>query len=122
MKGFETLLGLLFASALLAALARKARLPVPIVMVLGGVAAAFAPVVRELAIDPDVAFALFVPPLALPRRDETSVPGYAIGPYARARLLLCSPAVKTRPVFDPMMREVHQVPALAIVWEEQEWH
>jgi hypothetical protein len=27
MKGFETLLGLLFASALLAALARKARLP-----------------------------------------------------------------------------------------------
>jgi hypothetical protein len=35
MKGFETLLGLLFASALLAALARRVRLPVPIVMVLG---------------------------------------------------------------------------------------
>jgi CPA1 family monovalent cation:H+ antiporter len=73
MKGFETLLGLLFASALLAALARKTRLPVPIVMVLGGVAAAFAPVVRELAIDPDVAFAVFVPPLLFRAATTTSV-------------------------------------------------
>src|SRR6202050_736632 len=73
MKGFETLLGLLFASALLAALARKARLPVPIVMVLGGVAAAFAPVVRELAIDPEVAFAVFVPPTLFRAATTTSV-------------------------------------------------
>jgi len=73
MKGFETLLGLLFASALLAALARKVRLPVPIIMVLGGVAAAFAPVVRELAIDPDVAFAVFVPPLLFRAATTTSV-------------------------------------------------
>jgi Na+/H+ antiporter len=73
MKGFETLLGLLFASALLAALARKVRLPVPIVMVLGGVAAAFAPIVRELAIDPDVAFAVFVPPLLFRAATTTSV-------------------------------------------------
>jgi CPA1 family monovalent cation:H+ antiporter len=72
-KGFETLLGLLFASALLAALARRMRLPVPIVMVLGGVAAAFAPVVRELAIDPDVAFAVFVPPLLFRAATTTSV-------------------------------------------------
>src|SRR5580658_10204256 len=73
MKGFETLLGLLFASALLAALARKVRLPVPIVMVLGGVAAAFAPVVQELAIDPDVAFAVFVPPLLFRAATTSSV-------------------------------------------------
>src|ERR1700677_1019848 len=73
MKGFETLLGLLFVSALLAALARKVRLPVPIVMVVGGVAAAFAPVVRELAIDPDVAFAVFVPPLLFRAATTTSV-------------------------------------------------
>ena len=73
MKGFETLLGLLFASALLAVLARKVRLPVPIVMVLGGVAAAFAPVVRELAIDPDLAFAVFVPPLLFRAATTTSV-------------------------------------------------
>src|SRR5580704_7224639 len=73
MKGFETLLALLFASALFAALARKVRLPVPIVMVLGGVAAAFVPVVRELAIDPDVAFAVFVPPLLFHAATTTSV-------------------------------------------------
>src|SRR3984957_1707462 len=73
MKGFETLLGLLFVSALLAALARRVRLPVPIVMVVGGVAAAFAPVVRELAIDPDVAFAVFVPPLLFRAATTTSV-------------------------------------------------
>ena len=73
MKGFETLLGLLFASALLAALARRVRLPVPVVMVLGGVAAAFAPVVRELAIDPDVAFAVFVPPLLFRAATTTSM-------------------------------------------------
>ena len=73
MKRFETLLGLLFASALLAALARRVRLPVPIVMVLGGVAAAFAPFIRELAIDPDVAFAVFVPPLLFRAATTTSV-------------------------------------------------
>jgi NhaP-type Na+/H+ or K+/H+ antiporter len=73
MKGVETLVGLLFASALLAALARRARLPVPMVMVVGGVAAAFAPVVRELAIDPDVAFAVFVPPLRFRAATTTSV-------------------------------------------------
>jgi monovalent cation/hydrogen antiporter len=73
MQGFETLLGLLFASALLAALARRVRMPVPIVMVLGGVAAAFAPFIRELAIDPDVAFAVFVPPLLFRAATTTSV-------------------------------------------------
>jgi Na+/H+ antiporter len=72
-QGFETLLGLLFASALLAALARRLRLPVPIIMVVGGLAAAFAPFVRELAIDPDVAFAVFVPPLLFRAATTTSV-------------------------------------------------
>jgi Na+/H+ antiporter len=86
MKGFETLLGLLFASALLAALARKVRLPVPIVMVVGGVAAAFAPVVRELAIDPDVAFAVFVPPLLFRAATTTSV--REIRDHARSVALL----------------------------------
>jgi monovalent cation/hydrogen antiporter len=86
MKGFETLLGLLFASALLAALARKVRLPVPILMVVGGVAAAFAPIVRELAIDPDVAFAVFVPPLLFRAATTTSV--REIRDHARSVALL----------------------------------
>src|SRR6202167_1860612 len=86
MKGFETLLALLFASALFAALARKVRLPVPIVMVLGGVAAAFAPVVRELAIDPDVAFAVFVPPLLF--RAATTTSGREVRDHLRSVALL----------------------------------
>ena len=73
MKGFETLLGLLLLSALLAALARRVRLPAPIVIVVGGVAAAFAPVLRDVSIDPDVAFAVFVPPLLFRSAMTTSV-------------------------------------------------
>jgi len=72
-KGFETLLALLFVSALLAALARKLRVPVPIVMVFGGIAAAFAPLVQDVSIDPDVAFAIFVPPLLFRAALTTSV-------------------------------------------------
>ena len=63
MRGFEALLALLLASAILAALARRVRLPAPIVMVFGGVAAAFLPIVQDVQLDPDVAFAIFVPPL-----------------------------------------------------------
>src|ERR1700722_19402867 len=73
MKGFETLLGLLLVSTLLAALARKVRLPVPIVMVGGGIAAAFVPLVHDVSIDPDVAFAIFVPPLLFRAALTTSV-------------------------------------------------
>jgi monovalent cation/hydrogen antiporter len=72
-KGFETLLGLLLLSALLAALARRVRLPVPIVIVVGGVVAAFAPVVRDVSIDPDLAFAVFVPPLLFRSAMTTSL-------------------------------------------------
>lgn len=73
MRGFEILLGLLLVSAWLAALARKVRLPAPIVMVVGGIAAAFVPVVHDLALDPDVAFAIFVPPLLFRAALTTSV-------------------------------------------------
>ncbi len=86
MKGFETLLGLLLVSALLAALARKVRLPVPVVMVVGGVAAAFAPVVQDVSIDPDVAFTIFVPPLLFRAAITTSVRG--IREHLRAVTLL----------------------------------
>jgi monovalent cation/hydrogen antiporter len=72
-RGFETLLALLLASALLAALARKVHLPAPIVMVFGGVAAAFLPGVQDVQLNPDVAFAIFVPPLLFRAAVTTSV-------------------------------------------------
>ena len=73
MRGFETLLALLLASALLAAVARSVRVPAPIVMVFGGVAAAFLPVVQEVHLSPDIAFAIFVPPLLFRAAVTTSV-------------------------------------------------
>jgi CPA1 family monovalent cation:H+ antiporter len=72
-RGFETLLALLLASALLAAVARSVRVPAPIVMVFGGVAAAFLPVVQEVHLSPDIAFAIFVPPLLFRAAVTTSV-------------------------------------------------
>jgi monovalent cation/hydrogen antiporter len=72
-RGFETLLALLLASALLAALARRVHLPAPIVMVFGGVAAAFLPAVQDVQLNPDVAFAIFVPPLLFRAAVTTSV-------------------------------------------------
>jgi NhaP-type Na+/H+ or K+/H+ antiporter len=72
-RGFEALLALLLASALLAALARRVRMPAPIVMVFGGIGAAFLPVVQEVHLSPDVAFAIFVPPLLFRAAVTTSV-------------------------------------------------
>lgn len=72
-RGFETLLALLLACALLAAIARRVRVPAPIVLVFGGIAAAFLPVVQDVRLDPDVAFAIFVPPLLFRAAVTTSV-------------------------------------------------
>jgi CPA1 family monovalent cation:H+ antiporter len=72
-RGFEALLALLLASALLAAVARRLRVPAPIVMVFGGVAAAFLPLVQDVQLNPDVAFAIFVPPLLFRAAVTTSV-------------------------------------------------
>jgi CPA1 family monovalent cation:H+ antiporter len=59
----EFLFVLLFASAVLVRLADLARIPYPIVLVLGGLGIALLPGLPELELDPDVVFLVFLPPL-----------------------------------------------------------
>lgn len=63
MRSFETILALLVASTALSVVARRLRMPSPIVMVLGGLAVALIPQHRIIEIEPDLAFTMFVPPL-----------------------------------------------------------
>lgn len=62
MNALELILILLATSVALAIAANRIRLPYPIVLVLGGIALAFTPV-PQLAIDPDIALVVFLPPL-----------------------------------------------------------
>ena len=59
----ELVLGLLVATTLLAVLADKLRVAYPIVLVLGGVALGLIPKLPPIALDPELAFELFLPPL-----------------------------------------------------------
>jgi monovalent cation/hydrogen antiporter len=73
MKSFETILALLVASTALSVVARRLRMPVPIVMVLGGLAVALIPRHRIVEIDPDLAFTMFVPPILFGSALSTSM-------------------------------------------------
>jgi Na+/H+ antiporter len=65
MSEFETLIGLLLAAVLLAAVARKVGAPYPAFLALGGAVLAFLPGAPTLAVRPDLALALFVAPVLL---------------------------------------------------------
>ena len=63
MNNIELLIGLLVAVAALAWLASRLNLAYPIVLVLGGLAIAAVPGLPTFALDPDLVFLLFLPPL-----------------------------------------------------------
>ncbi|MGO8995550.1 MAG: cation:proton antiporter, partial [Polyangiaceae bacterium] len=87
MVGFETLLALLLASTALAVVARRLKLPVPVVMVLGGVGVAtLVPRGRFIEIEPDLAFGIFVPPLLFSGAISTSLRGLRANARAILRL------------------------------------
>ncbi len=65
MNEFETLLGLILAAVVLAAIARKLGVPYPAFLALGGVALAFFPGAPMLRIEPQLVLALFVAPVLL---------------------------------------------------------
>lgn len=63
MHAVELSLALLVAVAVLARIAAAVRVPYPILLVLGGLALALAPQVPDVALEPDLVFLLFLPPL-----------------------------------------------------------
>jgi CPA1 family monovalent cation:H+ antiporter len=63
MTGLELVLFLVAVSAALQILARRWRLPHPVLLVLGGAALALVPGLPRITLDPAVVFLLFVPPL-----------------------------------------------------------
>jgi NhaP-type Na+/H+ or K+/H+ antiporter len=59
----EAILILLAALAALATLANRVNIPYPILLVLGGLVLGFVPGLPRIALEPDVVFLLFLPPL-----------------------------------------------------------
>src|SRR5499427_10572701 len=68
----ELVLICLVAVALLALLARKIRIPYPILLTVGGVGLAFVPGLPAIRLEPELVFNLFLPPLIYPAALYTS--------------------------------------------------
>src|SRR5881396_2556822 len=65
MRELETLLGLVLAAAILAALARRVGAPYPVFLALGGALLAFVPGAPSFTVPPELALALFIAPVLL---------------------------------------------------------
>src|SRR5204863_4942255 len=63
MRDFEVILALLFVSTVVQPIARRLDVPLAIAQVVCGLALAAVPVVARVVLDPELTFALFVPPL-----------------------------------------------------------
>src|SRR5712691_5229909 len=63
MAVIEITLGLLLAVAAVAAIGKWVPLPLPLLLVGGGIALSYVPGFREVSIEPEVFFLLFIPPL-----------------------------------------------------------
>jgi NhaP-type Na+/H+ or K+/H+ antiporter len=68
----ELILICLVAAALLAIVARKIRIPFPILLTIGGVVLALVPGLPAIHLDPQLVFSLFLPPLLYPAAVYTS--------------------------------------------------
>ena len=63
MFALELLLGLIAACVALALVARRLEVPLAVLLVLGGIGLAFLPGLRPIRLEPELAMALFLPPL-----------------------------------------------------------
>ena len=63
MQTFEILLALIAACVLLAVVAQRLNIPLAVALVLGGMALAFVPGLPIITLEPELALALFLPPL-----------------------------------------------------------
>ena len=73
MAQFELILGLLLVGALLAGLARRVKMPYPVLLALLGLGLAFAPGLPDLTLDPELMLALFVAPVLLDAAYDASL-------------------------------------------------
>jgi Na+/H+ antiporter len=73
MPALQVVLELLVAVAVLAMIARRLRMPYPIVLVLGGLALGFVPGMPRVELAPDVVFLVFLPPLLFEAAWSTSM-------------------------------------------------
>ncbi|RYF51035.1 MAG: Na+/H+ antiporter, partial [Cytophagaceae bacterium] len=76
MATFETLLGLVAFCVLLAMIAKRLDLPVAIPLVLGGMGLALIPGLPTVELDPELALALFLPPLLQVSAYRTDWPAF----------------------------------------------
>ncbi|HSS31667.1 MAG TPA: Na+/H+ antiporter [Solirubrobacterales bacterium] len=72
MHDVESILLLLLAAALLVRLADLAKIPAPIVLVVGGLLIALVPGLPDVELDPDLVFLVFLPPLVFSAGWRTS--------------------------------------------------
>jgi monovalent cation/hydrogen antiporter len=70
---FELIIGLLLVGTLLASIARRLRVPYPVLLAGLGTALAFAPNLPDLTLDPQLALALFVAPVLLDAAYDASL-------------------------------------------------
>jgi monovalent cation/hydrogen antiporter len=70
---FELILGLLLVGALLTGLARRLKMPYPVLLALIGLGLAFAPGLPDLSLDPQLILALFVAPVLLDAAYDASL-------------------------------------------------
>lgn len=59
----EIVLGLLFVVAVLAVVAQRLKIPYPILLVIGGLVLGFIPGLPKVELEPELVFALFLPPI-----------------------------------------------------------
>src|SRR5262250_3293769 len=73
MNGLMTLLTLVVAAVILAALARRVGAPYPVFLALGGALLAFVPGSPSFTVPPDLALALFIAPVLLDAAYDASL-------------------------------------------------
>jgi CPA1 family monovalent cation:H+ antiporter len=88
---FELLLVMVAASVALAYAAQRLRIPLAVALVLGGIALAFVPGIGTVDLDPELALALFLPPLLQASAYRTDWPAFRFN--LRPILLLAVGAV-----------------------------
>jgi CPA1 family monovalent cation:H+ antiporter len=72
-EAIEIVLVLLLAATVLAIVSRRIGIPYPILLVLGGLAIGFVPGLPEVALEPDLVFLLFLPPILFAAGYFTSI-------------------------------------------------